>query len=218
MFCVTCGKELPAEGRCPACGQSNQTTVERGASPDVAAIAVAARDVLITVLRDPVGGIPASFVRLGKQRAMEVAVAVAVLGAVLIVVGVFLTIPAWARPSNAFFRLLVLAIAMLGGLSGAGFAARKLLQGTGSPEGDVFIAAVSLAPISVLVFASGLIGITNVEIIGGLAMFAITWTVLMLYSGVTRVSSIPEGKSAYAVPLMLIGSLWLTSVAFRAMF
>ena len=106
---------------------------------------------------------------------------------------------------------------MFGGLTAAGYAARQVFHKEGSVEGDVFVAAVSLAPISISIFLAGLIGMANFELIGVVTMFAFSWTVLMLYSGVTSVSGISEKKGPYAVPLMLVVTFWLTSVVTRAM-
>jgi len=218
MFCAMCGKELPSDlAACPACGALRQPggSVPK-TSVDVAAVAADTRGALAEILRDPVAGLPKFFNKLARRRALEVGIAVALVGTLLVVVGVFMAVPSWARPSNAFFGILLMAVVMFGGLTGSGYAARQVLHGEGSVEGDVFVAAVSLAPISVLVFFAGLVGMGNVELIGAVAMFAFSWTVLMLYSGVTAVSGISERKGPYAVPLMLMLTFWLTSVVTRA--
>lgn len=219
MFCANCGKEL-AEGfnACATCGAPRQPSAG-AAKPavDVSAVAADTRGVLTTMFSDPVAGLPRAFVKLGNRRAMEVGIAIAILGALLVVLGVHQMVPSWARPRNAVFGMIFVAVTMYGSLVGAAYGARQLFKGTGSSEGDVFVAAVSLTPIAVLMFLSGLIGIGNFELIGALAMFAFTWTVLMLYSGVTSVLGVPESKAAYAVPLMLMVAFWLTSVISRAM-
>ena len=218
MYCATCGKELaPDGGNCSTCGGSGGLAVRGAASPDFLAILEAVRDISLAVLRRPTEGLPASFARIGKQRALEAGIGITVLGMALVIAGIHMTIPQWARPGDIFIRLFFLAVIMFGSFVGAGFIARKLFHGTGGVEGDVLIAAVSLLPVALHAFVSGLVGITNVTVVGGVAVFAFTWMVLILHSGVVGISAIPQGKSGFAVPLMLIVSLWLTSFVLRGM-
>jgi len=175
-------------------------------------------EVLRAIALDPVGGVPATFRRLEKRRAMEVGIACAIVGALCVVIGVYMTLPSWSRNDvRTIFGLLVLGATLFGGLIGAGYLARTVFGGAGAVEGDVFVAATSLVPIAVMVFLAGLVGVANFEVVGLLGIFASTWTILMLHAGVSRVSGVAEGKAAFAVPLMLILSLWLTSIVFRGM-
>ena len=82
MFCATCGKELPGDvGACPVCGSLRQPTgVSSKTSVDVAAVAADTRGALTGILGDPVAGLPKVFHKLARRRALEVGIAVALVG------------------------------------------------------------------------------------------------------------------------------------------
>ncbi|MDA8089861.1 MAG: hypothetical protein M0Z61_06535 [Nitrospiraceae bacterium] len=50
-----------------------------------------------------------------------------------------------------------------------------------------------------------------------LLVFTICYTILVLYSGCTKISKISEGGSAIAVPLMLILSAWFSKLIFSVL-
>ncbi|MDA8162903.1 MAG: hypothetical protein M0022_08410 [Desulfobacteraceae bacterium] len=68
-----------------------------------------------------------------------------------------------------------------------------------------------------LIFLIGLLGIGNFNVILILLVFTICYTILVLYSGCTKISKISEGGSAIAVPLMLILSAWFSKLIFSVL-
>jgi hypothetical protein len=69
-----------------------------------------------------------------------------------------------------------------------------------------------LLPSGVLVLAAALLGAANVEVILVLSLFALTYSILMLYAGCSRIGGISEAGAAPAVPIILLVSAWLTKI------
>jgi hypothetical protein len=81
-------------------------------------------------------------------------------------------------------------------------------------EGDVFIAGVTLLPFGILVLLTGMLGYTNWRLISFISVFTMTYTILLLYRGLTTVSNVRDMAAAYCVPLVLIMSAGLTYTVF----
>ena len=117
-----------------------------------------------------------------------------------------------AKQLSSLFNLILASAANFLSIAGASFLTRKLFRGYGSFQGDIFIAGVALVPASLLLLISSLLGITNVEIIVIVMVVAITYTILMIYTGYHKISGIPENTAAFAVSVMLLLSGWLFKI------
>ena len=162
-------------------------------------------------LINPVGGLPVFFQGLGKERALGVGIAFGIAYVVCFVFACqkFLT---QLSSNSSLFNLILASAANFLSIAGASFLTRKLFRGYGSFQGDIFIAGVALVPASLLLLISSLLGITNVEIIVIVMVVAITYTILMIYTGYHKISGIPENTAAFAVSVMLLLSGWLFKI------
>ncbi|MEG3833528.1 hypothetical protein QUA46_18995 [Microcoleus sp. MON2_D6] len=162
-------------------------------------------------LINPVGGLPVFFEGLGKERALGVGIAFGIAYVVCFVFACqkFLT---QFSSNSSLFNLILASAANFLSIAGASFLTRKLFRGYGSFQGDIFIAGVALVPASLLLLISSLLGITNVEIIVIVMVVAITYTILMIYTGCHKISGIPENAAAFAVSVMLLLSGWLFKI------
>ena len=162
-------------------------------------------------LINPVGGLPVFFEGLGKERALGVGIAFGIAYVVCFVFAgqKFLT---QFSSNSSLFNLILASAANFLSIAGASFLTRKLFRGYGSFQGDTFIAGVALVPASLLLLISSLLGITNVEIIVIVMVVAITYTILMIYTGCHKISGIPENAAAFAVSVMLLLSGWLFKI------
>jgi hypothetical protein len=158
-------------------------------------------------LINPVGGLPVFFQGLGKERALGVGIAFGI-------VYVFCFVFAWQKflGNSSIFNLILASAANFLSIAGASFLTRKIFQGYGSFQGDIFIAGVALVPVSLLILIGSLLGITNIEIIVIVMVVAITYTILMIYTGCHQISGIPESAAAFAVSVMLLLSGWLFKI------
>jgi hypothetical protein len=227
MYCEQCGTTLdPTTGLCPACARPAATipvtVVPTPPAPQITSkVKAASKDAtqaFKTFAADPVGGLPAAFESLGPSRAMGVGVVFAAVAIVCVFVGVFISLGSYARPDfGDSIKFLLFGAVPFVSILLASAATRKVFRGAGSFGGDSLIAGASLLPLGFLVLVSSILGLANLEIAALLLVFALCYGILMLYTGVTRISNVSESKAAFAVPVMIIVSFWLTKIIFGAM-
>lgn len=229
MFCVSCGRALADDLRfCDACGHA----VGGGAaSPPLAGqfgseIKARSRDAwkgIKLFARSPVGGLPASFALFDDQRAIEIGIAFAVLYETALFAGGLIfkskaqnilggILPIGDLTATQLFKLLILGLVPFVSLIVAGMLARLVFRGTGRFSGDVYIAGAVLLPSGFLALVAALLGAANVEVILVTSLFALTYSILMLYAGCSRIGGISEAGAAPAVPIILLASAWITKV------
>jgi hypothetical protein len=171
-----------------------------------------------TFATNPVGGLPVAFAELGPPRALGVGIVFAVFSILCIFIGVYIALPAFSKPDfGDSLKFLFFGAVPFLSLFAASAATRKVFGGQGSLHGDGFIAGAALLPFGFLVLISSLLGLANLEIAALLVVFALCYGILMLYTGVTRISFVKESRAAFAVPVMIIVSFWLTKIIFGAM-
>lgn len=230
MYCEHCGTQVnAATGACAVCtpldsfpkagagvgGGAQQAAAE--ISTKVKTASKDATQALKTFAANPVGGLPAAFEGLGESRAMRVGIVFAVAAIVLVFVGVYMSLPAFMKPDlGDSFKFLVFGAVPFASILAASAATRKVFGGRGSFGGDSMIAGAALLPFGLLVFIFGVLGLANFEVILLLFIFAFCYAILILYTGCTRVSGVSESKAAFAVPVMIIVSGWLTKILFSA--
>jgi hypothetical protein len=69
----------------------------------------------------------------------------------------------------------------------------------------------------VIILIGGVIGISNMEILGLLMLFAWIYLLLMMFAGMTRVGALPEQLAAPMLPVVLFVTGWLSKVIYGAM-
>jgi hypothetical protein len=111
-----------------------------------------------------------------------------------------------------FIKLFLAGLIPLTSLVATVALARKVLHGSGAFAGDVYTVGAAMLPIGLAIRAAGIVGPANFEVIAVLFGFALSYTILMLYSGCTHIAGIPEASVAPAVPAMVMISIWLTKV------
>ena len=114
-------------------------------------------------------------------------------------------------------KAIVLGLVPFASLIGAGALARMVFGGKGQLAGDVYTSGASLLPLGFFILATSLLGVANIEVIAVIGLFALTYTILMLYAGCSRIAGISEAGAAPAVPVVLLLCAWLTKVIVAAM-
>ena len=235
MYCTECGGALnAATGQCPRCivpAVAGSTSIVFGAPTASGQLAVAphvtakvreaskdATQAFRTFATNPVGGLPVAFQSLGAARAMGAGIVFAVCSILCVFIGVYVLLPAFAKPDlfDSVKFILFGAVPFVS-LLVASAATRKAFGGHGSLHGDSFIAGAALLPFGFLVLVSSVLGLANLEVAALLVVFALCYSILMLYTGVTRISNVSDSRAAFAVPVMIIASFWLTKIIFGAM-
>jgi hypothetical protein len=177
--------------------------------------------------KSPVGGLPESFALFDDQRAIQVGMVFAIVYEVAILLGALIfKSKAEALLGGAvqvgqltgelsaaqLLKVLLLGLVPFASLIGACALARAIFRGKGRFAGDVYTAGAVLLPTGLLVLAAALLGAANIEIIAILFLFALTYSILILYAGCSRVGCISEAGAAPAVPIILLSSAWITKI------
>lgn len=177
----------------------------------------------------PVGGLAESYAMFEPPRAMGVGIVFAVIYELLLFLalyraadkvasGIGVPLPTGDLTFGMAVKLIFIGAVPFITLALAGAIARFIFRGKGSFAGDIYTAGASLLPFGLCLFLASFLGPANFEVIAALSVFALTYTILMLYAGCSRIAGIPETGAAPAVPIMLLLSVWLTKIVVSAVF
>lgn len=225
MYCPHCGEGVP-EGapECSSCGRRPFPEADRAAGSDWARSlgdsSLDTANALKGLLLDPMGALPRVYGDLGESRARAVGLVLCAFFALAASLGLTLGARRWLGSVagfigsgfevfvKSFVVLLVVPLAFVV----AGLGLRKVMKSSGGVTVDVFTAGMALAPMGLTVLVSGVLGIGNAEIVILLFLFAWTYLVLILYSGLTGVGELTTRAGAPGVPVLIVCALWLTKV------
>jgi hypothetical protein len=230
MFCQNCGKEVGEDASvCISCntpvGQGKPASQEFANKVKTASQDAFSAFKIFAV--NPVGGLSVAFESIDLNRALWVGIFLAFVFDVLMLLGLYLGVkhaqgglasfvgfyPSYDGPKlGDIIKLFIFGAVPPISIALASLLARKIFHGRDGFEGDVFIAGAALLPFGFFSVITGLLGIANFEVIAILLVFAICYTILMLYSGCTKISKISEGGAAVAVPIMLLLSIWFSKI------
>ena len=120
-----------------------------------------------------------------------------------------------AREVVDLWKLIVVAFTPWLSIAASCTLARKLFGGEERHlEGDVFVAGVTLLPFSILILLTGTLGYSNWQVLAVLFVFALSYSILLLYRGLTTVSNIRDMAAAFCVPLVILWSGYLAKLVF----
>ncbi len=246
MTCLTCGRELPEGASvCPVCRPAVATAAPVGApsagpgathasSSAAGAVAMEYMNVVkasskqaISALQglagNPVGALKQTYDTLGDAGALRVGVSFGVVSVVCFLLGGYLMLPSFIREDffqmvgfGGVIKCIIFALMPFVCTTACGLGLRKAVGSAGGIGGDCFIAGTALLPISIWALLSGIVGLTNVDFIGILTVFAFCIAIMIFYAGYTQISMVPGRLATYAVPLTIVLSLWLSSVVGRS--
>lgn len=158
-----------------------------------------------TFIPNPIGGLLPAFVQLEHQRALNVAILLGIIFEVCFVIGISLILQRLGEANHTgFLLLIIIGIIPFVNLTVTSGFARLIFKTKGSLTGDLFVAGTSLLPLGFLVLISGVLNNWIISLI--LFIFALCYTILIMYSGCQNISNISEDKSALIVPIMLLVS------------
>ncbi|MGJ3248597.1 MAG: tetratricopeptide repeat protein [Elainellaceae cyanobacterium] len=184
---------------------SSRPLLWRGLPRSAFATPLNAIQTIRAVASNPMGELLPTFTRLRPSQAIAIGGCLAALFDICFVIGISITWQAY----DDLGQSPIIKLAGLGALSFINLAIassilRIILRGRGSFAGDCFIAGTSLLPLSFVVLLNGLLPI---PLMIALSVFAGCYMILTLYSGCSQISNLSEGRSALAVPILLLASL-----------
>jgi hypothetical protein len=223
MICPKCGHAVNAGiVFCGDCGATIPETKPEAASPGerLKTLAPTVWKTFLAVFENPVENLSPNFDRLKKQEALEVGIAFAVLFDICAFFGLYMMLPRWAgTPGFAdILKILIFGFVPPAALSGAIFLARKVFRASaGTIESDVFLAGIALIPIGILLLLSGVLGMGNLEVTGLVGVFALSYLILILFTGCAKISEIATVRAVPAVPIIILVTAWLSKIVYAAM-
>lgn len=202
---------------------SDRTTAQTSAPTD-------AGDLLQETLKDvveglkafmlnPVGRLPKLYEELGKARALRVGIVFGsfyVICLLLILSKVFPYFYMYGLPRYSSFQMMILGAAQFVSLAGASGLVRLIFKGSGSANGDIFVAGSTLLAPGFFMLICGSLGWGSPEFVAVLFILTVTYTILTLYTGCSRISHISEGLSPVAIVAILLISSWLSKIIWTA--
>jgi hypothetical protein len=239
VFCKSCGRALVDNLRfCDGCGADVNgggpvavIPLSHQIKSEVKARSLDAWQGVKLFAKSPVGGLPESFALFDDHRAVQVGVIFAVVYEIALLLGAMIfkskaaaliggIVPIGAvigeLTASQMFKLLFLGLVPFASLIGACALARAIFHGTGRFAGDVYTAGAVLLPTGLFVLIASLLGAGNIEVILILWLFALTYSILILYAGCSRIGTISEAGAAPAVPIILMLSAWITKIIVAA--
>lgn len=173
------------------------------------------------MMGNPVGGLKAAAEGLGGMRAKAAGIVFGAIFDICVVLGVRLLAGSASFlfrsrsesfPFSLAIKLFVIGIVILAIVVAVSATLRRIFHGVGSIDSDIFLAGASMLPIGIALVLGGILGYANSEVILVVMVFANSTTVLMLYSGLTKMHGISETAASIAVPLILLFSAYACKV------
>lgn len=125
----------------------------------------------------------------------------------------------FAPPSTftIMMKALLAGAIFAAALMGSAILAKIVFKGTSKTAADVYTAGASLLPLSIFMLVALALGVGNYQIIALVMVFALCYTVLMLYNGLGKIAGISDGKAALAVPIVLVISMFVFGLVTRSL-
>ena len=114
-------------------------------------------------------------------------------------------------------HLLILSGTAFSSLVATGSLIRKMVGKGGSLSGDFLVAGTAVLPLGIWAMLSGLVMPLGLVEFMALSLFALSFTILSLYSGYTKIGRISEQIAAFAVPTILMISYGTTALIYKAL-
>lgn len=228
MFCPKCGVQNSDDAtECTACKNPFTKVVSESSAEEK--LKMAAGDTVQTLKKlgmDPVGGLLTAYESLGTSRALGVGAIFGLVFAFCIAIGSYIAMPNVGfvfmlfrtdDPVNsAYFKVLLAAYVPFIGLTLAIYVGQKIAKVDASLSSSGFVAGSAMLPLGFLALLFSLIGAANAEVSLIVAIITACLTVLIIYTGLTRISKLSDQAASYTLPLVIIFSAWITKVIFVA--
>lgn len=152
---------------------------------------------------DPIGGLSNTFTKLGDIKSRSVGILFIVFTIIIFVIGFSQTISNYNYYSNTFIKSILIIIVLEAIVFFSLMLSRAALNGQGSINSDFYITGLSLAPFGLLIFISSILGIQSIWSFFAYLCFGITYTVLILFSGLTKIYKFSDSKSSIIIAIIL---------------
>ena len=217
MFCVNCGSSMEGNtlAACANCGKDNQPLISGAEVSRM--IKEASSDALSAVRRvaaDPIAGLDSSFGMLGERRGRAAGIAFGIGFALTAAIASLIVASSLGSESNAKLMLAVFIVGLVPFIAFAATSAgaRKAFRTDGTTGADLFTAGVALQPFGLFLLLAAVLGLSNYQAVLLLGLFALTYSLCILFAGCTRLVKVPERFAPPVLAVMLLAAMWLTKI------
>lgn len=151
-------------------------------------------------MSDPIGGLSNAYIKLGDVKSRGVGILFMVLTLIIFTLGFSMAYP---HPATTILKSLFVILIMQLIVFISLFISRSMSNVKGSIDSDIYISGLSLFPFSILVLISGIIGVLSMPGIFAYFCFGLTYTILILFSGLTKIYTFSESKSSIIIAVIL---------------
>lgn len=222
MFCYKCGVELVDDtkfcGKCGASISSNDSQSIQHFSEVTKKAGIDAYETLKMLASNPVGKLSAAFENLKHEQVLSVSIIFIIASAILSAFGIKSLIQEYLGIfySPDFFPLLISSLLFPASIFIVIFFVSTIIKQKYDYLGALFIASVFNIPISIFFLIVALLSLSNMEVLFALIVFILSFSILILFTGCVNIIKLTEQTSSLAVPIILLISLWLTTILLRA--
>jgi hypothetical protein len=200
----------PAAGSPSKPEESDGARVARQAKEAALAASSDALKAFKVLIKNPVGGLREAFDTMGPTAALGVGVVFGVVFVLCILLGSWIA-GGGLPPFSFLLKQILFAVVPIAAAIGGCFAAQAAFRGQGGIQADVFVAGASLLPVGAASLLLAILASQSAMITATIAIFALTTTTLMTYSGLTSVLRVPDVAATIVVPLIFV----VDGLAFR---
>ncbi|KAF0148030.1 MAG: hypothetical protein FD143_2973 [Ignavibacteria bacterium] len=162
-------------------------------------------------MSDPVGGLASVYLKLGEAKSLSVGILFMVITIILFVIGFILANSTFLGGILSILFMLAIVFVSLS-------VSRGMFNGKGTINSDILITGLSLLPFSVLIFVSSLVGVSYGWGFFAYLSFGLTYTILILFSGFTKIYQFSESKSSIFIAIILFLVLNAVNIVFKIIF
>jgi len=162
-------------------------------------------------MSDPVGGLASVYLKLGEAKSLSVGILFTVITVILFVISFILANSTFLVGFLSIIFMLVIVFVSLS-------VSRGMLNGKGTINSDILITGLSLLPFSILIFISSLLGVSYGWGFFAYLSFGLTYSVLILFSGFTKIYQFSESKSSIFIAIILFLILNAANIVFKMLY
>jgi hypothetical protein len=178
---------------------------------------------LTTLVSDPIGGLAPCFQKLGSTRGLQVGAVFLTASLLLMLLTVFIGVSnvlplgslSGGSKAKLFFQMLLSLVAAAGAMIGISALFRVMKKSPVGIEADLYTVGAALLPLAVAMFLGSILNTQSqivAWVVGVVWAFAFVFSVLILYTGQSRIAQHSERLAALAVGCMIAAAMLATHI------
>lgn len=221
MICPACKSEIAeSSASCSVCGAklSHVRVEPNDAVIDPSQVMKDSWRALQLIFRDPIGGIARAYRDLGDRRALLAGVIFAIAMDLCELFAILKILPSYVSVSfGDVLQILLYGLSLPVFLFVSLTVLSKTTVKTVSWQAAAFVSGITVLPLAGMSLVVALIGIASDEVLAVFGMFAFTFTIMLLFSGCTKILQFSDRSSFVLVPVVLMISAGLSFLVIKTL-